>query len=49
MEQVIFHNVEEAEKWNEVIKHELKFLLITEDITQDRSLERYRIKVMDHN
>lgn len=34
--------------WNEVIRNDLKFIGITEDMTQDRSLWRSKIKVADH-
>lgn len=33
---------------NEAIKHDLKFLGLTENTTLDKSLWRSRIKVMDH-
>ena len=34
--------------WQEVIKYGLKFIGLTEDMAQDRSLWRSRIKVRNH-
>jgi len=35
-------------RWNEVIKSDLDFIGLTEDMTQDKSLWRSRIKMVDH-
>ena len=34
--------------WNEVIRSDMKFMGLTEDMAQDRNLWRSRIKIVDH-
>ena len=35
--------------WNEVIKGDMKFLGLTEDMAQDKNLWRFKIKSLDHS
>ena len=34
--------------WNAVIRSDMKYLGLTEDMTQDRNVWRSRIKIVDH-
>ena len=34
--------------WNEVIRSDMKFMGLKEDMAQDRNLGRSRIKIIDH-
>jgi len=34
--------------WNEVIRSDMKFTELTEDMAQDRNMWRSRIKIVDH-
>ena len=34
--------------WNEVIRSDMKFMGLTEDMAQDRNMWRARIKIADH-
>jgi len=34
--------------WNEVIRCDMKFMGLTDDMTQDRNMWRFRIKIVDH-
>ena len=34
--------------WNAVIRNDMKYLGLTEDMAQDRNVWRFRIKIVDH-